>query len=184
MLRFVLSKPNITLSTRKNLRVCRGTCARRSRKNPGSWMDVKLNEHTGEFMAAFSRLDPPWNSSKLWDVMCRGRTSAIRLHRFSRVHTRLVYTRRGGAVLPVWAACFGGEWRNKNGESWNYCAAALSTWTHQFYRSAQGRPLLWLCHTRHYKSPLHKAHNRQRTRLRPNCAKLFPRQHGVGASRI
>ena len=22
-------------------------------KNPGSWMDVKRNEHTGEFMAAF-----------------------------------------------------------------------------------------------------------------------------------
>ncbi len=31
-------------------------------KKPGSWMDVKLNEHTGEFMAALPRLDPPWNS--------------------------------------------------------------------------------------------------------------------------
>ena len=30
-----------------------------------------------------------------------------------------------GVVLPVWAACFGGQWRNESGESWKYCGDSV-----------------------------------------------------------
>jgi hypothetical protein len=31
----------------------------------------------------------------------------------------------GGVVLPVWAACFGEQWRNESGKSWKYCGDSV-----------------------------------------------------------
>ena len=95
-------------------------------KKPGSWMDVKLNEHTDEFMAAFFAFGP---AVELLKTVGRNVSGADFGHSTSPVfqgtYALGIHQTGSGAVLPLWAACFGGQWRNENGESWNYCGACI-----------------------------------------------------------
>jgi hypothetical protein len=89
-------------------------------------MDVKLNEHTSEFMADFFAFGP---AVELLKTVGRNVSGADFGHSTSSVfqgtYALGIHQTGSGAVLPVWAACFGGQWRNENGESWNYCGACI-----------------------------------------------------------
>ena len=95
-------------------------------KNPGSWMDVKRNEHTSEFMAAFFAFGP---AVELLKKVGRNVSGADFGHSTSPVfqgtYALGIHQTGSGAILPVWAACFGGEWRNENGQSWQYCGECV-----------------------------------------------------------
>jgi hypothetical protein len=56
------------------------------RKNPGSWQDIQINEHTGEFMAAFFAFGP---AVELMKTVGRNVSGADFGHSTSPVYTHL-----------------------------------------------------------------------------------------------
>jgi hypothetical protein len=54
-----LLKQNTICCTQKKLLHCPNTYLHDiCRKNPGSWQDIQINKHTGEFMVAFFAFGP------------------------------------------------------------------------------------------------------------------------------
>jgi hypothetical protein len=92
---------------------------------------VKRNEHTGEFMAAFLAFGP---AVELLKKVGRNVSGADFGHSTSPVfqgtYALGIHQTGSGAVLPVWAACFGGEWRKRK---WSILAVL---WRMRF----KGRP--------------------------------------------
>ena len=73
------------------------------RKNPGSWQDIQINEHTGEFMAAFFAFGPAVELMKTvgWDATFLERTSGTLLLRYTPNRTLKLHHKCNHTSIPA-----------------------------------------------------------------------------------
>jgi hypothetical protein len=94
-------------------------------KTPGTWYKFITHPETGVFRAAFISFGP---AAELLRSCGRNVSGADFGHSSSPVFEG-VYAfgmrPEAGVLIPLWAACFGDDWKNEKGAAWQFCGRCI-----------------------------------------------------------
>ena len=95
-------------------------------KNPGTWFKFTAHPDTGVFRGVFVSFGP---AATLLRSFGRNVSGADFGHSssyvFEGVYALGIHQTGSGVLIPLWAACFGGDWMNEKGASWQFCGQCI-----------------------------------------------------------